>query len=273
MVVPPFFLDHNSDVRRLALLNIDFSMGSYEPIAVVGIACEFAGGIHSPADSWNALLESHDLGSEIPQERTDFMSVCAHMMNQDNEQFRKKLIRRGYFLPTSAYDTFDPEFFGLSTENAVRIDPCHRLLMLKFVHLLDDAGYPLEKVRGSRTSVHIGQLSNDYVNGSRRLKLEHRTGYYSTYSMLFNASALLSYHFDLHGPNVSLDTACSSSLQAVHLGVQALRTSEADMAVCGGVNSMLSPELIFDSSLVGAISVEGRSRSFSVDANGYGKGT
>jgi len=245
---------------------------SLKPIAIIGMACEFADNIHTPTEFWHALEESRDLGSEIPIERTDLMSYCAHMLNQDNGELRQMLIRRGYFLSASMLDTFDASYFNLSDGEAASIDPSHRLLMLKFVHLIEDAGYTLEKMRGSRTSVHIGQFSNDHAMASLRLKPEHRTRFHCPHMLLYNASARLSYHFDLRGPNVSLDTACSSSLQAIHIGVQTLRTGEADMAVCGGVNTVFTPEQLLNFSTIGAVSVDGRSRAFSIDANGYGKG-
>ncbi|CAF1215177.1 unnamed protein product [Adineta steineri] len=152
------------------------------------------------------------------------------------------------------------------------VDPCHRLLMLKFVHLLDDAGYSVEKVNGTKTSVRIGQFSTDHAVTAARMRPEHRSRFHGPNSLLYNASTRLSYHFNLHGPNVSLDVACSSSLEALHMGVQCLRTNEADMAVCGGVNGIFAPENFLQSSLISAQSPDGRSRSFSADANGYAKG-
>ncbi|CAF1068403.1 unnamed protein product [Adineta ricciae] len=244
-----------------------------EAVAIVGMACEFAGDIHSPTDFWRVLEQSEDVGTAIPPERTDLTSFCAHMLNQDkNDQFHKQLIRAGYFLSESHWDTFEPGFFGLSNSEAIAIDPAHRLLMLKFVHLVDDAGYTMEMMNGSRTSVHIGQFSTDHAYTTYRMQPECRTRLHGINSMLYNAAARLSYHFNLHGPNVSLDVACSSSLEAVHLAVQALRTGESDMAVCGGVNAVYAPENLLNGSLIGAVSPDGRSRSFSVDANGYAKG-
>ncbi|CAF2869297.1 unnamed protein product [Rotaria sp. Silwood2] len=245
---------------------------SFEPIAIIGMSCEFAGGIHTPIDFWQALEESRDIGSEIPIERTDLLSYCAHMLNRDNGEFKRKLMRCGYFLPTSVLDTFDAGYFNLSDGEAVTIDPCHRLLMMKFVHLIEDAGYTLEKMRCSRTSVYIGQSSNDHVLRSVGLKPEYRPRFLGTHIPLYNASARLSYHFDLHGPNVSLDTACSTGLQAIHLGVQGLRTGEADMAVCGSVNTVMTSANMLSSSMTGAVASDGRSRSFSFDASGYAKG-
>ncbi|CAF3924762.1 unnamed protein product [Adineta steineri] len=244
-----------------------------EPVAIVGMACEFAGDIHCPNDLWQALKESRDVGSAIPRDRVDLESYCAHMFNMDNHgQFHDKLIRAGYFLSNKQWDMFDASFFGLSDAEVGSIDPCHRLLMLKFVHLLDNAGYTVDKMNGSRTSVHIGQFSTDHTSTTFRMKPEHRSRFHGPNSFLYNAAARLSYHFNLQGPTVSMDVACSSSLSAIHLAMQTLRINEADMAVCGGVNSIYSPENFLQSSITGAESPDGRSRSFSVDANGYAKG-
>ncbi|CAF1285376.1 unnamed protein product [Adineta ricciae] len=248
------------------------SKNALEPIAIIGVACEFAGDIHTANDLWNALKESRDVGSTIPRDRVDLTSYAAHMLNMDNGQLRAKLLRGGYFLSNNQWDMFEASFFDLSDAEAGSIDPCHRLLMLKFVHLIDDAGYSIEKINGTRTSVHIGQFSTDHATTSTRMEPEYRSRFHGPNSLLYNAAARIAYHFNLQGPNVSLDVACSSSLEAIHLAVQSLRTNESDMAVCGGVNALYAPENFLQSSLIGAQSPEGRSRSFSADANGYAKG-
>ena len=48
---------------------------------------------------------------------------------------------------------------------------------------------------------------------------------------------------NLNGPSIALDTACSSSLVTVHLACQSLRRREIDLALAGGVNLILSPEM------------------------------
>ncbi|UJR38888.1 hypothetical protein I4U23_031556 [Adineta vaga] len=248
-------------------MNID-----HEPIALIGIACEFAGDIHSAEDLWNVLKDSRDVGSSIPEDRFNLQSYCTHMLNEDNNnELEQKLLRRGYFLSNQQWDTFDASFFDLSDGEASSIDPCHRLLMMKFIHLIEDAGYAMEKMNGSKTSVHIGQFSTDHSINSFNMKPEYRTRYHGPNSLLYNASARLSYHFNLQAPNISFDAACSSSLEALHLAVQTLRTNEADMAVCGGVNGLFAPENFYYGSIIGAQSPDGRSRSFSADANGYAK--
>ena len=236
-----------------------------EPIALIGMSCEFAGGIDRPASLWKVLKDSLDVGSEIPAERFDMDSYAPLY------EAKKPYIRRGYFLSNDRLDHFDPSFFGITDGEALGMDPCHRLLLEKFVHLIEDADYPIERIQGTRTAVFIGQFTNDHTVTSNRSKVEHQANHLGANVSLYNASARLSYHFDLHGPNMTLDTACSSSLQAVQLGVQSLRSGEVDLAVAGASNLNYSPESFFTSLIVGAVSPDGRSRSYSDDANGYAK--
>jgi acyl transferase domain-containing protein len=250
------------DLSRFILCQAKMAL---EPIALIGISCEFAGGIDRPEALWTVLKDSVDVGSEIPHERFD-MDSFAPLYDA-----KKPYIRRGYFLSNDRLDHFDPSFFGINDGDALSMDPCHRLLLQKFVHLLEDADYPLEKIQGSRTAVFIGQFTTDHSTTLHREKIEHHTHHLGANISLFNASARLSYHFDLRGPNLTLDTACSSSLQAVQLAVQSLRTGEVNLAVAGASNLNYTPEAFFMSMIVGAVSPDGRSRSYSDDANGYAK--
>jgi acyl transferase domain-containing protein len=236
-----------------------------ESIALIGIACTFAGGIETPQSLWKVLKQSIDVGSEIPKERFDIDSYVPIY------NFNKPFIRRGYFLNNNQLDHFDPSFFGISDREAMTMDPCHRLVLEKFVHLIEDANYTIDRIQGSRTAVYIGQFTTDHMITFYRSKIENHN-FMGPNISLYNASARLAYHFDLHGPNLTLDTACSSSLQAVHLAVQSLRNGEADLAVAGGTNLNYAPENFFTASTIGAISPDGRSRAYSEDANGYAKG-
>ncbi|CAF1251895.1 unnamed protein product [Adineta steineri] len=124
-----------------------------EPVAIVGIACEFAGDIHCPNDLWHILKESRDIGSATPIDRFDLESFTAHMLNMDNDgQFHQKLLHA----------------------EPANIDPCHRSLILKFVDLLDGAGYSVKKMSDTKTSVHIGQFSTDHAIAAARMRPEHR---------------------------------------------------------------------------------------------------
>ena len=86
----------------------------------------------------------------------------------------------------------------------------------------------MEKVSGSKTSVHTGCFTDDYrmatTRDSSRLLTHTATGVAPT--ML---AARLSWFFNLTGPCLNLDSACSSSAMAFDLACQGLRNGDADM--------------------------------------------
>ena len=61
---------------------------------------------------------------------------------------------------------------------------------------------------------------------------------------------------------MTVDTACSSSLVAVHLACQSLRDGECALAIAGGVNLILLPEVIASFAQAGFLSPDGRCRTF-----------
>ena len=82
----------------------------------------------------------------------------------------------------------------------------------------------------------------------------------------------VSYFLDLHGPSEPIETACSSSLVAVHRAMQALASDNCEMAIAGGVNTLLTPDLYISLDKAGMLSVDGRCKAFSRHANGYVRG-
>src|SRR5204863_3587882 len=79
----------------------------------------------------------------------------------------------------------------------------------------------------------------------------------------------MSYFLNVHGPSEAIDTACSSSLVAIHRGVSAIESGQCTMAIVGGVNTLVSPELHISLSKAGMLSSDGRCKTFSENADGY----
>ena len=56
-------------VERLKQQNRQLVARLGEPIAIVGMACRFPGGVDSPDDLWEMLIEGRDVLSDFPTDR------------------------------------------------------------------------------------------------------------------------------------------------------------------------------------------------------------
>src|SRR5262249_21235556 len=95
--------------------------------------------------------------------------------------------------------------------------------------------------------------------------------YMTTGSGRYSASGRISYFLGLEGPALTVDTACSSSLVAVHLACQSLWSGEVPVAVAGGVNVILEPQITVAYSQSGMIAPDGRCKFGDARANGYAR--
>ncbi len=177
--------------------------------------------------------------------------------------------RRGGFL--EEIDRFDADFFGISPREAALIDPQHRLLLEATWEALEDGGQVPERLTGTSVGVFVGLSTNDYAQ-LQAMRGGASDGYRITGSAVSIAANRISHHFDFRGPSLAIDTACSSSLVAVHLACRSLRDEECELAVAGGVNLILLPEVFASFAKAGFLSPGGRCRTFDAGADGYVRG-
>ncbi|MFD4791514.1 beta-ketoacyl synthase N-terminal-like domain-containing protein, partial [Streptomyces sp. NPDC058459] len=169
-------------------------------------------------------------------------------------------------------DRFDAAFFGIAPREAAAMDPQQRLMLELGWEALEEAGIVPGSLAGTRTAVYASALWDDYA-ALRHLRGEEGGGRHSLTGLSRGVLAnRLSYVLGLTGPSLTVDSAQSSSLVAVHLAAEALRHGDADLAVVGGVNLILSPGSSADSARFGALSPDGRCYTFDSRANGYVRG-
>ncbi len=136
---------------------------------------------------------------------------------------------------------------------------------------LELAGLPAARLGGEPVGVFVGVSSNDYAR-----VLAAGAGLHDAYTVTGNSASMaanrLSYHFDFRGPSIAVNTACSSSLVAVHLACESLRRGECQVALAGGVNLMLTPDVSITLSRATMLSKSGRCRTFDAAADGYVRG-
>ncbi len=235
----------------------------HEPIAIIGIGCRYPGGVVDLDSFWRLLKDGVDAISEAPADRFDqnlFFDPVPYTPG-------KVITRKGGFL-SDRLDQFDPALFNISPREATMMDPQQRLLLETSWEAFENAGLPLERIAGSRTSVFVGMWTNEYEDriyqSSNDVDL-----YVTTGGGRYAASGRLSYVFDLQGPSLTLDTACSSSLVALHLAIQSLRKGETDMALVGATNLILVPHISIGYSKSKMLSPDALCKFADASANGY----
>jgi acyl transferase domain-containing protein/acyl-CoA synthetase (AMP-forming)/AMP-acid ligase II/aryl carrier-like protein len=265
----------NQEQRTAALAEADFhvrlplqsqsrgftaSTAVSRDIAVIGMACRFPGA-DSPEALWRNLLAGVDAVGPLPPSRRSDAGVGTS--TDDSLPFAW---RHGGFLDDVA--GFDAQLFAISPHEARRMDPQQRLFLECCWQTLERAGYAPTGMGERRVGVFAGVSTSDYA------RIWDRQGsgtdaHFGSGTALAMVANRASYLLNLVGPSVSIDTACSGSLVALALACESLRTGACRMALAGGVNLILAPELSDALAQGGMLSPSGRCQTFDDHADGY----
>jgi acyl transferase domain-containing protein/acyl carrier protein len=237
-----------------------------EPIAVIGLGCRFPHA-RDPEQFWQMLCRGEDAVSEVPASRWPMEDFY-----DPNPDAPGKMSTRWAGL-LDAVDEFDPEFFGISPREAISMDPQQRLMLEVCWEALENAGQGPQALQQNRTGVFVGVSSDEFLQRFFRAgDLTAFSGYFASGIARSVAGGRVSYTLGVQGPNLTIDTACSSSLVAVHTACLYLRAQQCRMALAGGVNVILSPEIGIAFSKAHMMAADGRCKTFDARADGFVRG-
>lgn len=249
---------------RVPLVEKKSRMSTLEPIAIIGMQGYFPQA-NNVNEFWQNLINGRDCITEVPEERWNWRDYYGDSKKHPDKTNSKW----GGFIPGA--DLFDASFFNISAREANLMDPQHRLFFEIVWQAMEDAGYnPL-----SLTDQKVGLFAAIEFSEYQTLIAKHHKDFHgfvatgNSHSMLPNR---ISYFLNLQGPSEAIDTACSSSLVSIHRAVNAIRNGECTLAIAGGVSLMLDPHTFVITSQLGALSPDGRCKTFDKSANGYVKG-
>jgi polyketide synthase PksN/surfactin family lipopeptide synthetase A len=258
-------IEKQAAVHLLKLLKQKTSK-SYEDVAVIGMALQFPEA-DNVEEFWHNLVNGMDAVGKFPKSRSG--GVEAYLTRHLNSEITEVKYSYGAYL--KAVDGFDYDFFHISPKEATYMDPSQRLFLQTAWHAIEDAGYNMKQLKGTKTGVYVGFSGNaNYQNLIYDFEPANLAN-----STVGNIAAMLpsrlSYLFDFKGPSMVIDSACSSSVVAVHLAAKALKSGECDMAVAGGIRLNLLP-IDNDNLKIGVEASDGKTKSFDNNAQGAGIG-
>ncbi|KAJ6031693.1 Acyl transferase/acyl hydrolase/lysophospholipase [Penicillium herquei] len=233
-------------------------------IAIVGYSFKLPQDVNDDQAFWEVLENRRNL-------RTDWPSSRANPESFVNHQLTKFPTQGAHFL-NEDLGAFDAPFFSVTTQEAAAMDPMQRWTLEESYRAFENAGIPVEKLKGTRTAVFSASMLEDKA---RMVAMDPE----NTERTAATGSAVacvvpnrVSWYFDLRGPSIHVNTACSGSLSAIDMACKALWSGDASCALVTGCNLLLDPSIFQMLATQNFLSPDSLCYSFDERANGYARG-
>lgn len=265
----------------------DPARARHDDIAIVGMACRFPGA-RNVNQYWRLLTAPRAQFSTVPDSRWRTAAFLSDNFRDTSAAYTDTMA----LLPD--VDHFDAAHYGIPPRRARAMDPQHRLLIDLAREAVQDAGWEADGFDREETSVITSLTESGYreistlhirmrqlaggefgarpadprwPDTARAVDGLHGT---SVAGLLLNMGPnTISSVLDLHGESYALDSACSGGLMAVANAVFALRAGRCRIALAGGAQLLLTPDLLVGLCRIGAISRSGSCLPFGAGADGF----
>lgn len=163
------------------------------PIAICGMACRLPGGLASPEELWEFLLNKKDGRCRVPESRYSIDTYYS-----DTKKPGTVPTQYGYFLDESVeLGALDMSFFSMARSEVERADPQQRIMLEVAREAFEDAG--ITDWRGQTIGTYIGNFGEDWLEMMGKETQPHGIHRISGAGDFVVANRL-SYEFDLQGP-------------------------------------------------------------------------
>ncbi|KAK2596504.1 hypothetical protein N8I77_013391 [Diaporthe amygdali] len=232
------------------------------------MGCRLPGDVSSPAGFWDLMMSKRS--GQTPKVPASRFNIDAHY-HKNNDRPGSFGVLGGYFL-SEAEDlaSFDPGLFGITPIEAMWMDPQQRKLLEVVYEALESGGITLDAISGTRTAVFAASFTADWQQMSFK-EASFRHSLTATGVDPGIISNRISHVFNLNGPSIMVNTACSSSVYALHNACNALRNSECEGAIVGGVNLIITVDQHMNTAKLGVLSPTSTCHTFDEEADGYGR--
>ena len=206
--------------------------------------------------SFLTIFEENDITKRMPNDRLDEEGPFDDAMTKFSVRFSAPQLL-----------TFDHDFFKLPHISAIHMDPNARWMLSLAVEVR-------QATRQDKScGVFLGCMwAHEYFDNLKQETFRAMPHSAITGNSLPFLAGQISYAFRLTGPCLPIDTACSSSLVGLHYARKSLLTGDASSSLVAGSNCFLSYSTWRKIDSLGALSSDGRCKSFDESANGYGRG-